>query len=73
MLRQKTKSLTLEEISDIISMALSDDVSFDSIKETYGINSDEIKRIMKDNISFGSYKCWRKRVKKFKARRQHYK
>lgn len=73
MLRQKTKSLTLEEISDIISMALSDDVSFDSIKETYGINSDEIKRIMKDNISFGSYKCWRKRVKKFTARRQHYK
>ena len=73
MLRQKTKSLTLEEISDIISMALSDDVSFVSIKETYGINSDEIKRIMKDNISFGSYKCWRKRVKKFKARRQHYK
>tara|TARA_B100000965_G_scaffold213507_1_gene178363 strand:+ start:214 stop:435 length:222 start_codon:yes stop_codon:yes gene_type:complete len=73
MLRQKTKSLTLEEISDIISMALSDDVSFDSIKEIYGINSDEIKRIMKDNISFGSYKCWRKRVKKFTARRQHYK
>ena len=73
MLRQKTKSLTLEEISDIISMALSDDVSFVSIKETYGINSDEIKRIMKDNISFGSYKCWRKRVKKFTARRQHYK
>tara|TARA_B100000900_G_scaffold267542_1_gene228424 strand:+ start:874 stop:1095 length:222 start_codon:yes stop_codon:yes gene_type:complete len=73
MLRQKTKSLTLEEISDIISMALSDDVSFDSIKETYGINSDEIKRIMKDNISFGSYKCWRKRVKKFTARREHYK
>ena len=73
MLRQKTKSLTSEQISDIISMALSDDVSFDSIKETYGINSDEIKRIMKDNISFGSYKCWRKRVKKFTARRQHYK
>ena len=73
MLRQKTKSLTLEEISDIISMALSDDVSFDSIKEIYGINSDEIKRIMKDNISFGSYKCWRERVKKFTVRRKHYK
>tara|TARA_B100000614_G_scaffold55192_1_gene47904 strand:- start:7920 stop:8084 length:165 start_codon:yes stop_codon:yes gene_type:complete len=54
-------------------MALSDDISFDSIKEIYGINSDDIKKIMKDNISFGSYKCWRERVKKFTARRQYYK
>ena len=73
MLKRKSKKLTSEQISDIISMALSDDVSFDSIKEIYGINSDEIKRIMKDNISFGSYKCWRERVKKFTLRRQHYK
>mgnify|MGYP001315473692 CR=1 FL=1 len=73
MLRKKTKNLTSEQISDIISMALSDDVSFNTIKATYEINSDEIKRIMKDNISFGSYKCWRKRVKRFSARRQHYK
>ena len=73
MLRKKTKNLTSEQISDIISMALSDDVSFNAIKESYEINSDEIKRIMKDNISFGSYKCWRKRVKRFSARRQHYK
>tara|TARA_B100000579_G_C22823826_1_gene852017 strand:- start:1100 stop:1321 length:222 start_codon:yes stop_codon:yes gene_type:complete len=73
MLREKTKNLTSEQISDIISMALSDDISFDSIKEIYGINSDDIKKIMKDNISFGSYKCWRERVKKFSARRQYYK
>lgn len=73
MLRKKTKNLTSEQISDIISMALSDDVSFNTIKATYEINSDEIKRIMKDNISFGSYKCWRKRVKRFSARRQYYK
>ena len=73
MLKRKSKKLTSEQISDIISMALSDDVSFNSIKEIYGINSDEIKRIMKDNISFGSYKCWRERVKKFTLRRQHYK
>jgi len=54
-------------------MALSDDVSFDSINDLYGIDSDMIKRIMKQNISFGSYKKWRERVKQFSQRREHYK
>ena len=54
-------------------MALSDNVSFDSIKSLYGINSDMIKRIMKENISFGSYKKWRERVKTFSKRRKFYK
>tara|TARA_Y100000768_G_C23608848_1_gene509581 strand:- start:339 stop:557 length:219 start_codon:yes stop_codon:yes gene_type:complete len=62
-----------KEIGEIISMALSDDVSFDSIKNLYGIDSDMIKRIMKKNISFGSYKKWRQRIKNFSQRREHYK
>jgi len=48
-------------------------VSFDSIKNLYGIDNDMIKRIMKQNISFGSYKKWRQRVKTFTQRREHYK
>ena len=48
-------------------------LSFDSINERFGIDSDQIKRIMKQNISFGSYKKWRERVKKFSKRRMHYK
>ena len=73
MLKKKTNKLSQEQISDIISLALSDDVSFDNIKKMYDINSDEIKRVMKDNVSFGSYKRWRERVKKFTVRRKHYK
>ena len=73
MLKKKTNKLSQEQISDIISLALSDDVSFDNIKKMYDINSDEIKRVMKDNVSFGSYKRWRERVKKFNERRKHYK
>ena len=73
MLKKKTNKLSQEQISDIISLALSDDVSFDNIKKMYDINSDEIKRVMKDNVSFGSYKRWRVRVKKFTERRKHYK
>tara|TARA_B100000282_G_scaffold44232_1_gene27542 strand:+ start:453 stop:674 length:222 start_codon:yes stop_codon:yes gene_type:complete len=69
----KNNKLTKDQISEIIFMALSDDVSFDSINERFGIDSDQIKRIMKQNISFGSYKRWRERVKIFSKRRMHYK
>ena len=58
-----------EELSEIKKVIL----SFDSINERFGIDSDQIKRIMKQNISFGSYKKWRERVKKFSKRRMHYK
>ena len=61
------------EISEIIEMALSDDVPFKSIEEEYGINADQIKQIMKNNISSRSYKIWRKRVKEFSTRRKFYK
>ena len=61
------------EISEIIEMALSDDVPFKSIEAEYGINADQIKQIMKKNISVRSYKIWRKRVKEFSARRKFYK
>ena len=67
------KKFTDSEISEIIEMALSDDVSFDSIRELYGINSDQIKRIMKANINASSYKTWRSRVRAFSERRKHYK
>ena len=70
---KKNLKLSKKEIGDIIYMALSDDVSFDSIKDLYGIDSDSIKRIMKQNISFGAYKKWRERVKVFSQRREHYK
>ena len=53
--------LSEKEIGEIIYMALSDDVSFDSIKERFDIDSDTIKRVMKQNISFSSYKVWRER------------
>ena len=44
MLKKKTNKLSQEQISDIISLALSDEVSFDNIKKMYDINSDEIKK-----------------------------
>ncbi len=69
----KKIKLSDKEIGEIIFMALSDDVSFDSIKDLYGIDSDTIKRIIKQNISFRAYKKWRERVEGFSKRREHYK
>ena len=80
----KKIKLTDKEIGEIIYMALSDDVSFDSIrdlygidtdmiKDLYGIDTDMIKRIMKQNMYFGAYKKWSERVKVFSQRREHYK
>lgn len=67
------KGLSESQISEIIEMALSDDVPFKTIEAEYGINADQIKRIMKDNISPRSYKIWRQRVRDFSTRRKYYK
>ena len=70
---KKTPTLESNEISEIIEMALSDHVSFNQIQKQYGLREDEVKKIMKTNLKVGSYKAWRKRVREFSSRREHYK
>ena len=70
---KKTSTLESYEISEIIEMALSDHVSFNQIQKQYGLREDEVKKIMKTNLKAGSYKAWRKRVREFSSRREHYK
>ena len=70
---KKTPTLESYEISEIIEMALSDHVSFNQIQKQYGVREDEVKKIMKTNLKVGSYKAWRKRVREFSSRREHYK
>ena len=67
------KDLSETDISAIIEMALSDDVSFLAIREQYGLTEEQVKKLMKKNITDNSYKQWRKRVKLFSDRRKHYK
>jgi uncharacterized protein (TIGR03643 family) len=66
-------SLTPGQISEIIEMALSDHISFTTISEQHGVSPDQVKAIMRSNLKPGSYKAWRKRVRDFGDRRQHYK
>ena len=68
-----TSALTESEISEVIEMALSDHVSFDNIKKLYGLREKDVKTLMRTNLKAGSYKAWRKRVRDFSERRQHYK
>jgi uncharacterized protein (TIGR03643 family) len=48
-------------------------VSFENIKKLYGLREKDVKTLMRTNLKAGSYKAWRKRVRDFSERRQHYK
>ena len=67
------RNLELENKDEIIEMALSDKVSFNTIKELFGLDQNQVKLLMKAELRRGSYKAWRKRVEKFSARRDVYK
>jgi uncharacterized protein (TIGR03643 family) len=62
-----------EIVSEIIAMALSDHVSFDQIRNLHGVSPDQVKALMRTHLRPGSYRAWRKRVRTFGDRREHYK
>jgi uncharacterized protein (TIGR03643 family) len=66
-------ALTPSQISEIIEMALSDHTSFSTISAQHNVTPDQVKAIMRSNLKPGSYKAWRKRVRDFGDRREHYK
>lgn len=59
--------------SAIIEMALSDHVRFAQIEQQYGLAEKAVKALMRDNLKPSSYRNWRKRVRDFGDRREHYK
>ncbi|MEM6891703.1 MAG: DUF2805 domain-containing protein [Pseudomonadota bacterium] len=59
--------------SGIIEMALSDHASFADIRSEYGLTEGEVKALMRRSLKPGSYKAWRKRVRKLSDRRERYK
>ena len=65
--------LTPSQISEIVEMALSDHVSFLLITAQHGVSPDQIKTLMRTHLKPGSYKAWRKRIRDFGDRREHYK
>ena len=54
-------------------MALSDHTSFQQIEALYGLRESDVKQLMRQNLKPGSYQAWRRRVRAFSDRREHYK
>ncbi len=61
------------ERSDIIEMALCDKTPFETIQLIYGMNENDVKKLMRQSLKTGSYRAWRKRVEKFRDQRAKYK
>ena len=59
--------------SEVIEMALSDHASFHNIQKLYGLREKDVKTLMRKSLKQGSYRAWRKRVRDFSNRREHYK
>lgn len=59
--------------SEIIEMALSDHVSFDAIRALHGLGPEQVRRLMRARLKPGSYRAWRRRVRRFSERRAVYK
>jgi len=65
----ETKTTLSEvEIDRIIEMAWEDRTTFDAIKIQFGLSEAEIKKLMKKELKFSSYKLWRERVENCKTK-----
>ena len=56
------------DIDRIIEMAWEDRTPFDAIKAQFGLAEAEVKKLMKKELKFSSYKLWRERVEKCKTK-----
>jgi hypothetical protein len=62
------KSLSENDIDRIIEMAWEDRTPFDAIKAQFGLTEAEVKKLMKKELKFSSYKLWRERVENCKTK-----
>jgi uncharacterized protein (TIGR03643 family) len=69
----KRPPLDAGTIGEIIQMALSDEVGFEHIRGLHGLGPDEVKALMRSHLAPGSYRAWRRRVRRFSDQRAVYK
>jgi uncharacterized protein (TIGR03643 family) len=69
----KSSVVNSSELSDIIHMALSDEIPFSDIYFQYGLKEKDVKSLIRNNLKRGSYKAWRKRVRRLGSQREYYK
>lgn len=66
-------ALDAAAVNEVIYMALSDHVSFEQIRVVHGLSPDQVKELMRKNLAPGSYRAWRRRVRRFADQRAVYK
>ncbi len=59
---EEKEALTDQEIDRIIEMAWEDRTPFDAIHHQFGLKEADVKKLMKKELKFSSYKLWRERV-----------
>ena len=64
------KEHTIEEISELISLAWCDKTSFENIYYQTGLSYKYINKIMKQKLKKSSYRIWKDRIKKNKSKHE---
>jgi len=59
---EEEDELTEQEIDRVIEMAWEDRTPFEAIEKQFGLKEAEVKKLMKKQLKFSSYKLWRERV-----------
>ncbi len=65
---EKNRELTDIEIDRIIEMAWEDRTPFDAIEMQFGLKEADVKKLMKRELKFSSYRLWRERVENCKTK-----
>lgn len=61
-MKANNSSLSLEQLDRIIEMAWEDRTTFEAIKFQFNLSEAEVRKLMKKELKFSSYKLWRQRV-----------
>ena len=64
------EELSAKDIDRIIEMAWEDRTPFDAIHYQFGLNESDVRKLMKQELRFRSYKLWRMRVEACKTKHQ---
>lgn len=57
-------NLTHTDVDRIIEMAWEDKTPFEAIEHQFGLTEEGVRKLMKRELKFSSYKLWRNRVEK---------
>ena len=58
------------DINRIIEMSWEDRTPFDAIFKQFQLREDQVKKLMKKELKFSSYRLWRERVENCKTKHQ---